>query len=75
MPLVSWHRLGQLFIPAADTWMIVNGTNVVIEPIAEGGQGIGNIISNDYIWEVISGTITCNGIVIATGEMKILISV
>jgi predicted ABC-type ATPase len=42
-----------LFIPVADTWMIVNSTNVVIEPIAEGGMGIGDIISNDYIWRVI----------------------
>jgi len=42
-----------LFIPVVDTWMIVNSTNVVIEPIAEGGLGIGNIISNDYIWGVI----------------------
>jgi predicted ABC-type ATPase len=42
-----------LFIPAADAWMIVNSTNVVIEPIAEGGQDIGNIISNYYIWGVI----------------------
>jgi hypothetical protein len=25
----------------------------VIEPIAEGGLGIGSIISNDYIWGVI----------------------
>ena len=43
-----------LFIPITDTWMIVNSTNVVVEPIAEGGLGIGSIISNDYIWEVIS---------------------
>jgi predicted ABC-type ATPase len=42
-----------LFIPVVDTWMIVNSTNVVIEPIAEGGIGIGSIISNDYIWAVI----------------------
>jgi len=42
-----------LFIPVADTWMIVNSTNVVIEPIAEGGLGIISIISNDYIWGVI----------------------
>jgi predicted ABC-type ATPase len=42
-----------LFIPVVDTWMIVNSTNVVIEPIAEGGRGIGNITSNDYIWGVI----------------------
>ena len=42
-----------LFIPVVDTWMIVNSTNVVIEPIAEGGLGIGSIISNDYIWRVI----------------------
>jgi predicted ABC-type ATPase len=42
-----------LFIPVADTWMIVNSTNVVIVPIAEGGLGIGSIISNDYIWGVI----------------------
>jgi predicted ABC-type ATPase len=42
-----------LFIPITDTWMIVNSTNVVVEPIAEGGLGIGSIISNDYIWEVI----------------------
>jgi len=26
-----------LFIPVTDTWMVVNSTNVVIEPIAEGG--------------------------------------
>lgn len=25
----------------------------VIEPIAEGGRGIGNTISNGYVWEVI----------------------
>jgi predicted ABC-type ATPase len=42
-----------LFIPVADTWMIVNSTNVVIVPIAEGGLGTGSIISNDYIWGVI----------------------
>ena len=42
-----------LFIPVVDTWMIVNSTNVVIEPIAEGGLGIASIISNDYIWGVI----------------------
>jgi len=27
-----------LFIPVTDTWMVVNSTNVVIEPIAEGGM-------------------------------------
>jgi predicted ABC-type ATPase len=42
-----------LFIPVVDTWMVVNSTNVVIEPIAEGGLGIGSIISNDYIWAAI----------------------
>ena len=42
-----------LFVPVVDTWMIVNSTNVVIEPIAEGGRSVGNIISNDYIWGVI----------------------
>jgi predicted ABC-type ATPase len=42
-----------LFISVVDTWMVVNSTNVVIEPIAEGGKAIGNIISNDYIWGVI----------------------
>jgi predicted ABC-type ATPase len=42
-----------LFIPEVDIWMIVNGVNVVIEPIAEGGQGLVNIISNDYFWGVI----------------------
>jgi len=46
-------NLINLFIPVTDTWMIVNSTNVVIVPIAEGGLGIGSIISNDYIWEVI----------------------
>lgn len=30
-------NLINLFIPVADTWMIVNSTNVVIVPIAEGG--------------------------------------
>ena len=44
-----------LFISVVDTWMVVNSTNVVIEPIAEGGKAIGNIISNDYIWGVILG--------------------
>jgi predicted ABC-type ATPase len=34
-------------------WMIVNGTNVVIEPIADGGQAIAAVISNEYIWGVI----------------------
>jgi predicted ABC-type ATPase len=42
-----------LFVQVVDTWMIVNSTNVVIVPIAEGGHGVGNIISNDYIWEMI----------------------
>jgi predicted ABC-type ATPase len=42
-----------LFISVVDTWMVVNSTNVVIEPIAEGGKAIGDIISNDYIWGVI----------------------
>ena len=41
------------FISVVDTWMVVNSTNVVIEPIAEGGKAIGDIISNDYIWGVI----------------------
>lgn len=46
-------NLVALFIPVVDTWMIVNSTNVLIEPIAEGGNAIGDIVSNDYIWEVI----------------------
>ena len=46
-------NLISLFIPVVDIWMVVNSTNVVIEPIAEGGLGIGSIISNDYIWAVI----------------------
>jgi predicted ABC-type ATPase len=50
-----------LFIPVADTWMIVNSANVVIEPIAEGGLGIGSIISNDYIWGVILGQSKVHG--------------
>jgi len=33
--------------------MVVNSTNVVIEPIAEGGTGVEGIIENDYIWSVI----------------------
>jgi hypothetical protein len=33
--------------------MVVNSTNVVIEPIAEGGTGVDGIIENDYIWSVI----------------------
>ena len=50
-----------LFIPVADTWMIVNSANVVIEPIAEGGLGIGSNISNDYIWGVILGQSKVHG--------------
>jgi predicted ABC-type ATPase len=46
-------NLVTLFIPVVDIWMIVNSTNVVIEPISEGGFGVGSIISNDYIWGVI----------------------
>ncbi len=46
-------NLISLFIPIVDTWMVVDSTNVVIEPIAEGGLGIGSIISNDYIWAII----------------------
>ena len=54
-------NLVTLFIPVVDTWMIVNSTNVVIEPIAEGGLGIGSIISNDYIWGVILGQRNVHG--------------
>jgi predicted ABC-type ATPase len=50
-----------LFIPVVDTWMIVNSANVIILPIAEGGRGIGNIISNDYIWGVILDQSKVNG--------------
>jgi predicted ABC-type ATPase len=50
-----------LFIPVTDTWMIVNSTNVVIEPIAEGGLGVGSIISNDYIWGAILGQSNVHG--------------
>jgi predicted kinase len=38
---------------SVDITGVLNSTNVVIEPIAEGGLGIGSIISNDYIWGVI----------------------
>ena len=54
-------NLINLFIPVTDTWMIVNSTNVVIVPIAEGGLGIGSIISNDYIWGVILGQRNVHG--------------
>lgn len=47
------YNLISLFIPVVNTWMMVDSTNVIIEPIAEGGRGIGNIISNDDVWEVI----------------------
>lgn len=46
-------NLVNLFIPVVNTWMLVNSTNVIIEPIAEGGQKVEKIISNDYIWGVI----------------------
>ena len=46
-------NLIKLFIPVVDIWMVVNGTNIVIEPIAEGGIGIGNMIENSYIWRVL----------------------
>lgn len=37
-----------------NTWMIVNSTNAIIEPIAEGRQAGENIVSNDYyIWNII----------------------
>lgn len=54
-------NLIHLFISAVNTWMIVNSTNVIIEPIAEGGQDVGNIISNDYIWNVIMEQSKKNG--------------
>ena len=47
-------NLVNLFLPIIDTWMVVNGTNVIIEPIAEGGRAIDYIVSNEYIWGIIS---------------------
>jgi predicted ABC-type ATPase len=47
------YNLIHLFIPVVDTWMVVNSTNVVIEPIAEGGTRVEGNIENDYIWSVI----------------------
>lgn len=47
------YNLINLFIPVVNTWMIVNSTNVTIESIAEGTQKEENIITNDYIWDII----------------------
>ena len=47
------YNLINLFISAVNTWMIVNSTNVTIESIAEGTQKEENVITNDYIWNII----------------------
>ncbi len=46
-------HLINLFIPVVNGWMVVNGTNVVIEPIATGNQEGKNVVRNDYFWNVI----------------------
>ncbi|MBT1707824.1 zeta toxin family protein [Fulvivirgaceae bacterium PWU5] len=46
-------NLINLFIPVVNGWMVVNSTNVVIEPIATGDQEGKNVVRNDYFWNVI----------------------
>jgi len=50
---VEFFNLINLFIPVVNAWMIVNSTNVVIEPIATGNQEWKNVITNEFFWNVI----------------------
>jgi len=46
-------NLINLFMPVVDSWMILNGTNVNVEHIAEKEHDGKNVVGNEYLWYVI----------------------
>jgi predicted ABC-type ATPase len=47
------ENLLNLYVPICDNWIVTSNVNVPSQVVARGGLGLGNLIINSDIWEVI----------------------